>query len=848
MNDLYKTIACLLFFLWGLVCLPFKLSAGDQLYTTLRSGKLKEIWIEADRRSLEHKSSIQEQVSLILGDEMDKYEGEFQMLMKKRGDEDFILLEDARAIEYTGLKEGEEEVLYLHGPLELVLGDKKLSADRINVNLSGSFFIARGDVIFEEKNKKYFAEGLFYSIEDSQAIFFDAKTNISKFRYTAGLIRKLADGDKFIAKDVSISTCRAEPPHYRLRADELDIYDNEKVLIRDAELWYGQDPVFRFPYFLKNIPEPSLKTSVYFRERAGLVIQNTYKVYDTDVKQLVLKGDFYERLGLYAGLDYSREGTYSLTDFEGSAAISNDVYYYSDVTENWSPLGPPDSQSPSINRRFRYLVGLDQRFNFGDSLRTETGLRFNWISDPYYKYDFERRKTRFDVFDIIGEAESDFPVKGSGFKWSVWYSANTDFFDLYADNSLWFEPQRNIEEEYVWLPDYYVFRRYKLQAPYVSVSYTRTLDLNNTFSFLDEASLRSSMYYNHLVYYDSYGKYSSELHGGQVSTGVSKKYQPADMVQVEPDVEVGLKAQRHINPDEDETQDDNLNTMLYARVNNDLRIGGKKLGLTMDYSLMYKLAGPDDYFAYGSFREHYLGMGSYFNSDYLDADLSTRYDLRVVYDWDRKRYEKFGFDTDRFYPLYGHVGVYPLESLTIEDRFVFDIPSFQMRLNNFSLNLARSFIYLGEKKLDVSWKLEWEHNFLNPVLDRLDSLFSVRGNIHRFLYVYFSVLSRNEEVWRYFPSYAEERGAEWLNPLVDLLKSYNFFKRKDREESNFKMKAVSAGLVHDLHDWELKVDYTGRHELSYDGTRYIWNNVFTIGLNLKEIEDVKIHTTFSGSR
>jgi hypothetical protein len=115
----------------------------------------------------------------------------------------------------------------------------------------------------------------------------------------------------------------------------------------------------------------------------------------------------------------------------------------------------------------------------------------------------------------------------------------------------------------------------------------------------------------------------------------------------------------------------------------------------------------------------------------------------------------------------------------------------------------------------------------------------------KYMSAYFKVLSRNEELWRYFPSAARERGLEPVNPATDLLKSFNFFDRSDREESNFKLKSISLGLIRDLHDWELQLDYTGTRDLSYDGTRYVWDNIFSISIGLREVESVKAHGTFT---
>jgi hypothetical protein len=114
--------------------------------------------------------------------------------------------------------------------------------------------------------------------------------------------------------------------------------------------------------------------------------------------------------------------------------------------------------------------------------------------------------------------------------------------------------------------------------------------------------------------------------------------------------------------------------------------------------------------------------------------------------------------------------------------------------------------------------------------------------------MYFKVLSINDNLWRYFPGAAAERGVKTVNPVTDLLKSFNFFNRDDRLASLFKVKRISFGFIHELHDWDLKFDYTGNREISYDGSRYIWDNTYTISISLREVESVDVHTKIKQQR
>jgi hypothetical protein len=154
---------------------------------------------------------------------------------------------------------------------------------------------------------------------------------------------------------------------------------------------------------------------------------------------------------------------------------------------------------------------------------------------------------------------------------------------------------------------------------------------------------------------------------------------------------------------------------------------------------------------------------------------------------------------------------------------------------------------LGRCELKASWDLAWEHNFPDPFLDTFSSAFGVEVKPNPRWAFSFSVLSRNDDFWRYFSATAlDPENPE--NPLLDLLKSFNFFSREDREDSNFKLQSVSIGFARDLHDWVLTAGYRGNVELSYDLARYEWNNTISLGLSLKDVREARIGVDFSERR
>jgi hypothetical protein len=117
-------------------------------------------------------------------------------------------------------------------------------------------------------------------------------------------------------------------------------------------------------------------------------------------------------------------------------------------------------------------------------------------------------------------------------------------------------------------------------------------------------------------------------------------------------------------------------------------------------------------------------------------------------------------------------------------------------------------------------------------------------SIHRFLDFSISINSHNRKLYLYFPAYAEyvSGPGSWVNPLEDLLRSFNFFNINDREYSSFNLKSVSIKAVHQLHDWNLTFDFSVQQVLQTDsvvGDYYEWMPIFTLLLKWQGIPEMK---------
>jgi len=195
---------------------------------------------------------------------------------------------------------------------------------------------------------------------------------------------------------------------------------------------------------------------------------------------------------------------------------------------------------------------------------------------------------------------------------------------------------------------------------------------------------------------------------------------------------------------------------------------------------------------------------------YLNFTADNVYDYTFVQDTGWKQSEETSF-----LPVSLKTGIStsPDESVFWKNRIGFD----------YSLDAGINMNFIRFTESSLSFKLQFDLS------------------IYKFLDIHFKSESENNSIYRYIPSYCDEVGVNTIDPVEDLIKSFNFFNIEDRYASNFNLKTITIGIEHDLHDWDLNLDYTGEIYLDETGDTpaYKWGNEVSIYLKWRAISDIK---------
>jgi len=151
-----------------------------------------------------------------------------------------------------------------------------------------------------------------------------------------------------------------------------------------------------------------------------------------------------------------------------------------------------------------------------------------------------------------------------------------------------------------------------------------------------------------------------------------------------------------------------------------------------------------------------------------------------------------------------------------------------------------------ESNMNTSWNMDLRRYTENS----LDFTFKLDLFIYKFLEFSFSSVHANNLTHRYFPAFSRELDIPWMNPITDLLHSFNFWNIDDRYSSAFKLKNIALKAVHHLHDWDLSFIYEGKPVLFTDSSgafKYRWESTFSIFLQWIAIPEMKSTVRGDGS-
>ena len=248
----------------------------------------------------------------------------------------------------------------------------------------------------------------------------------------------------FIAKNAGITTHDRKNPDFWLRANEINVYPDEKVIFRDLKLYAGDTPIFWLPYLAQPT---NAQLGYHFipgsRSNWGGFLLNSYGVMlggernsitgDKEDQWLLSewKFDLRSKRGIGAGVDFSD------TRLKGNQSLTGLKFYFANDQD-------PELSRNGVSRgnvsKDRYKVELKHRIELAhtpdSNLLFDANLAF--ISDRHYLEDFEPSSyaTNNQPDNILGvQKRTDEYQLGAftRFQLNDFYLSDTRFPEVYFD-------------------------------------------------------------------------------------------------------------------------------------------------------------------------------------------------------------------------------------------------------------------------------------------------------------------------------------------------------------------------------------------------------------------------------
>ncbi len=275
------------------------------------------------------------------------------------------------------------------GNISIKYKDVYLTCEKITVYLDTREAIAEGNVRVTQKGAYFTGDRMNYNFDTRKGTVLNGYLNAKPFYGKAGEVDKIANKDQFKLNEGYITTCDLEKPHYRIRAKQVEVYLDDKIVARHIVMYVGNVPVLYWPYYVQPLKEKKSHLTIIpgNRKEWGYYALTSYRYYIDDRNKGDLLLDYRTKKGLAEGVNH-----YYTTKDIGRGAVK--LYY---TRENAFVYQPADL----VRDRYRWQVRHE--WDLGEGTDTKALFEFNTMSDSSVIKDYF-----FNEFEELGATPDNY--------------------------------------------------------------------------------------------------------------------------------------------------------------------------------------------------------------------------------------------------------------------------------------------------------------------------------------------------------------------------------------------------------------------------------------------------------
>jgi len=353
-----------------------------------------------------------------------------------------VLADDPRAnpIEINGDKVTysiEENKVTAQGNVSVIREGVRLYCDQVVYDRGNQVAVAEGNVVIIRGDERLTGDEMTFNLNTMQGVFTSGRFYSNPF-YGAGNRIRRVDENHIVIEGGYLTTSDFDNPEYRLYAQRVDVYPNDKAVARHVRLKVGNLPIVYLPQYTQDLTEkePALLMTPGYDKNWGEFLLSRWRYHlDETIKGNLLL-DYRSRRGLAEGLvaKYKTEtfGNGIIRTYYMNERRTSSKHHY------WQDRSIPTVEQERFKGEWRHSWMIDDK--------TAAIWQFYRLSDDEFLKDyFEREYEKDQSPDTYFQFTRAFPVGTLSFLTDVRVNRFTDDTEKIPEVS-YIIPQKRIAD------------------------------------------------------------------------------------------------------------------------------------------------------------------------------------------------------------------------------------------------------------------------------------------------------------------------------------------------------------------------------------------------------------------
>ena len=283
-------------------------------------------------------------------------------------------------VEYSG----DQKEVTAEGNVSVIYKDTKLTCQKIIVDLDTQQATAKGNVCVKDERGILYAEEIIYNFSQKSGSIIKAKVDAPPY-YAQGETAQKISQNQYDIKNGYITTCDLDKPHYYISSKNIQIYPEDKVVIKGAKFYLGKIPLLYLPSYTHSLKDPFMHVRLIPGKSSdwGGYMLSSWRVNLTANQTARVYLDYRSKLGLAEGFGLN----YALPSL-GKGDYK--FYYTQERTRKLNQESPAEFQRYLMRLRHNWEISpqtnaILEVYKIEDSKRMVLGTDYNFLKDYFYR-------------------------------------------------------------------------------------------------------------------------------------------------------------------------------------------------------------------------------------------------------------------------------------------------------------------------------------------------------------------------------------------------------------------------------------------------------------------------------